>query len=243
MFISLEKPLLLMLLLLLLISKLLLFVLLLFCNLLSLLLKNSCWPKLLAGSKPNRSLLIAFRPLLTLSWISSARGSKSLSESEFSSSSSIFWLLLLPPMLIWLERLFLGGTIGKKELGDEEWVDAVVELVSISSLSSSGRQWFTKFFDRIVKILKTYPTFHCSRPHWPAQHHLVAQFWALPGCPWCPDWWAGHPVRTLAIWWILRAIAPCRHSQSAVVDWSAAAPCSDLSSQCSPCISYKKDFH
>lgn len=140
MFSSLEKPLLLMLL-------LLFRLLLLLFRLLLLLLKKSCWPKLLDGSKPNRSLLMAFRPLLRLSCISSARGSKSLSESEFKSSSSIFWLLLLLPpppplllLLIWLDRLLRGGTIGKNELGDDECVDdAVIELVSISSLSSSSR--------------------------------------------------------------------------------------------------------
>lgn len=144
MFSSLEKPLLLMLLLLLLLFRLLLLLFRLLLLLL-LLLKKSCWPKLLDGSKPNRSLLMALRPLLRLSCISSARGSKSLSESEFKSSSSIFWLLLLPPpplllLLIWLDRLLRGGTIGKNELGDDECVEeAVIELVSISSLSSSGQ--------------------------------------------------------------------------------------------------------
>lgn len=150
MFSSLEKPLLLMLMLLFTLFALLLLrlvlLLLLFCSLWSLLLvKNNCWPKLFEGSKPNRSLLMALRPLLRLSCISSARGSKSESESEFSNSSSIFWLLFLPPpppllLLNWLDKLLRGGTIGKNELGEAECVDAVVELVSISSLSSSKRR-------------------------------------------------------------------------------------------------------
>lgn len=174
MFSSFEKPLLLMLMLVFTLFMLLLrLVLLLFCSFWSLLLvKNSCWPKLFEGSKPNRSLLMALRPLLRLSCISSARGSKSESESEFSNSSSIFWLLFLPPLLLlnWLDKLLRGGTIGKNELGDAECVDAVVELVSMSSLSSSkgGRQWLAIF---------TYILYSCA--------YLVCHCWASH----C-HWWA-----------------------------------------------------
>lgn len=173
MFSSLEKPLLLMLMFVLLLLLMLRLLLLLFCSLWSLLLvKNSCWPKLFDGSKPNRSLLMALRPLLRLSCISSARGSKSLSESELSNSSSIFWLLLLPPppppppppllLLNWLERLLRGGTIGKNELGEAECVDAVVELVSMSSLSSS--KWKTESLVTVriyIDYDSAYPACHC----------------------------------------------------------------------------------
>lgn len=84
-------------------ARLLLLLLLLFA------LVNSCWPKLcFGGSNPNRSLLILLPPIDGLS-LSGARGSKSLSESEFSSRPSILvpteGLNASSVLLIWRMKL------------------------------------------------------------------------------------------------------------------------------------------
>uniref|UniRef100_A0A1B0BEE7 Uncharacterized protein n=1 Tax=Glossina palpalis gambiensis TaxID=67801 RepID=A0A1B0BEE7_9MUSC len=93
-------------------------VLLLWTALLFVVVENNCCPNDFDGSKPNKSLLIFLLPpppLLVVLWPSvfdsSARGSKSLSESELSSSSSIFWLFDF--VVIWEGRFARGGTIGK----------------------------------------------------------------------------------------------------------------------------------
>lgn len=122
---------------------------------------NNCWPIVAFGGSKPKNDSDAFFSVEKISF-SSARGSKSLSESEFSKSPSSFvptdGFNASKVELIWLCK-FLGGTIGAKCLSDvsiSNWSSLFGDETSIPAEGFWEIFYFFHFFFIKCKIRQLY---------------------------------------------------------------------------------------